>query len=72
MRISELMAELGRQLRTHGDIQVRGTWEGVATDINSIYFGTADNMDGPALLIDVDDGSYREQFEGRTTSQLLD
>lgn len=40
------------------DTRVRGTWETTTRDVDSIYI-TADGI----VLIDVDEGTYREIFE---------
>ena len=77
MLISELEAQLKSFREKHGDLLVFPTWEGVFTDINSVYRskpGIPFNADEPDLVttecvcvLDVeayyDADTYRKDFE---------
>lgn len=65
IKISGLIELLEQRMKTHGDAEVRVTWEGVFREIRpeNVYRSKGEGPNGEIeLLIDADKNFYKEKF----------
>lgn len=66
MTVAELIKALeGLQLK-HGDIEVLAAWDWCQWDIESVYLAKKARSDVLVVIMDVQDGTTREEWEIRS------